>query len=63
MGPTLQGCKAARPTRPPCLQVYNLPETIRESDVAKLSFAVDLAQGFYERDGDRSMVRGPGTNP
>ncbi|KAG2441877.1 hypothetical protein HXX76_003484 [Chlamydomonas incerta] len=28
--------------------VYNLPETIRESDVAKLSFAVELAQGFYE---------------
>jgi hypothetical protein len=33
--------------------VYNLPETIRESDVAKLSFAVDLAQGFYDRFGVR----------
>lgn len=48
---------------PSCLQIYNLPETIRESDVAKLSFAVDLAQGFYERDGDKAMVRGRGTNP
>ncbi|KAG2451674.1 hypothetical protein HYH02_003454 [Chlamydomonas schloesseri] len=32
------------------LLIYNLPETIRESDVAKLSFAVELAQGFYEHD-------------
>ncbi len=30
------------------LLVYNLPETIRGSDVSKLSFAVDLAQGFYD---------------
>ena len=30
------------------LLIYNLPETIRESDVSKLSFAVDLAQGFYD---------------
>ena len=29
------------------LQVYNLPETVRESDVEKLSFAVQLAEGFY----------------
>ncbi len=28
-------------------QVYNLPETVRESDVEKLSFAVQLAEGFY----------------
>ncbi|KAK9810109.1 hypothetical protein WJX72_005008 [[Myrmecia] bisecta] len=27
--------------------VYNLPETIRESDIEKLSFAVELAEGFY----------------
>lgn len=40
------------------LLIYNLPETIRESDVAKLSFAVDLAQGFYERDGDKAMDDG-----
>ena len=33
------------------LLVYNLPETIRGSDVAKLSFAVDLAQGFYDSYG------------
>ncbi|GLI66294.1 hypothetical protein VaNZ11_010056, partial [Volvox africanus] len=31
------------------LLIYNLPETIRESDVAKLSFAVELARGFYDR--------------
>lgn len=29
------------------LLVYNLPETVRESDVEKLSFAVQLAEGFY----------------
>lgn len=29
--------------------IYNLPETIRESDIAKLSFAVELAQSFYEK--------------
>lgn len=29
------------------LLVYNLPETVRESDVEKLSFAVQLAKGFY----------------
>lgn len=27
--------------------VYNLPETVRESDIQKLSFAVELAEGFY----------------
>ncbi|EFJ48035.1 hypothetical protein VOLCADRAFT_60759, partial [Volvox carteri f. nagariensis] len=31
------------------LLIYNLPETIRESDVAKLSFAVELARGFYDK--------------
>lgn len=32
--------------------VYNLPETIRESDLERLSFAVELAKAFYgERDG------------
>jgi hypothetical protein len=36
------------------LLIYNLPETIRGSDVAKLSFAVDLAAGFY----DQVKVRG-----
>lgn len=28
-------------------QVYNLPETVRESDVEKLSFAVELADAFF----------------
>jgi len=30
------------------LLIYNLPETIRGSDVSKLSFVVELATGFYE---------------
>lgn len=29
------------------LLVYNLPETVRESDVEKLSFAVELADAFF----------------
>ena len=37
------------------MQVYNLPETVRESDVEKLSFAVQLAEGFYAA----SQVQGP----
>ncbi|PNW71646.1 hypothetical protein CHLRE_16g663050v5 [Chlamydomonas reinhardtii] len=49
------------------LLVYNLPETIRESDVAKLSFAVELAQGFYEhdlgsKDGGSGAGAGSGTD-
>ena len=32
--------------------IYNLPETIRESDISKLSFAVELASGLYERFSD-----------
>lgn len=31
------------------LLIYNLPETIRGSDVSKLSFVVELAQGFYDQ--------------
>lgn len=31
--------------------VYNLAEAIRESDIQKLSFAVDLARAFYSSDG------------
>lgn len=31
------------------LLIYNLPETIKESDVARLSFVVDLAQGLYQQ--------------
>ncbi|GAB4814626.1 hypothetical protein N2152v2_001672 [Parachlorella kessleri] len=30
--------------------VYNLPEAIRESDLEKLSFAVELAKAFYDTD-------------
>ncbi|CAN1270838.1 Guanylate-binding protein 4 [Linum perenne] len=29
--------------------VYNLPETIREADISRLSFAVELAEEFYGR--------------
>ena len=35
------------------MQVYNLPETVRESDVEKLSFAVELADAFFS---DSSQV-------
>jgi hypothetical protein len=31
------------------LLIYNLPETIRGSDVSKLSFVVELAAGFYDQ--------------
>ena len=31
------------------LLVYNLPETVREADISKLSFAVELAREFSGR--------------
>lgn len=31
--------------------VYNLPESIRESDLEKLSFAVELGKAFYSTEG------------
>ncbi|XP_065861045.1 LOW QUALITY PROTEIN: uncharacterized protein [Euphorbia lathyris] len=31
--------------------IYNLPETIREADISRLSFAVELAEEFYGRLG------------
>ncbi|KAL2238814.1 UNVERIFIED_CONTAM: Guanylate-binding protein 4 [Sesamum indicum] len=31
--------------------IYNLPETIREADISRLSFAVELAEEFYGRFG------------
>ncbi|KAL0371243.1 UNVERIFIED_CONTAM: hypothetical protein Sangu_0442400 [Sesamum angustifolium] len=31
--------------------IYNLPETIREADISRLSFAVELAEEFYGRYG------------
>lgn len=42
------------------LLVYNLPEAIRESDVAKLSFAVELAQGFFRRMPPSAAAAGNG---
>ncbi|CAK0744999.1 hypothetical protein CVIRNUC_001589 [Coccomyxa viridis] len=42
------------------LLVYNLPETVRESDVEKLSFAVQLADGFYATSQGRGkQVKAP----
>ncbi|URE00025.1 GTP binding protein [Musa troglodytarum] len=29
--------------------IYNLPETIREADISRLSFAVEIAEEFYGR--------------
>eukprot|EP00850_Spirogloea_muscicola_P005528 SM000025S08423 [mRNA] locus=s25:657110:662613:- [translate_table: standard] len=37
--------------------VYNLPETVREADIAKLSFAVELAEEFYGRFGRDSIFQ------
>ena len=38
------------------VMIYNLPETVREADIEKLSFAVDLAQEFHFRvEGQDSM--------
>ncbi|PKA59769.1 hypothetical protein AXF42_Ash011893 [Apostasia shenzhenica] len=31
------------------LLIYNLPETIREADISRLSFAVEIAEEFYGR--------------
>ncbi|KAI0497734.1 hypothetical protein KFK09_020968 [Dendrobium nobile] len=31
--------------------IYNLPETIREADISRLSFAVEIAEEFYGRFG------------
>ncbi|KAM1278836.1 hypothetical protein ACFX2J_030806 [Malus domestica] len=38
--------------------VYNLPETIREADIARLSFAVELAEEFYGRSTVCSILVG-----
>ncbi|KAE8730659.1 transcription factor UNE12-like [Hibiscus syriacus] len=35
--------------------IYNLPETIREADISRLSFAVELAEEFYGRFEASSM--------
>nr|XP_024360229.1 guanylate-binding protein 4-like isoform X2 [Physcomitrium patens] len=39
--------------------IYNLPETVREADIAKLSFAVDLAEEFYGRVKGRESILEP----
>eukprot|EP00882_Tetradesmus_deserticola_P022407 GHRQ01024311.1.p1 GENE.GHRQ01024311.1~~GHRQ01024311.1.p1 ORF type:complete len:488 (+),score=152.10 GHRQ01024311.1:293-1756(+) len=38
------------------LLIYNLPETIRGSDVSKLSFVVELAEGFYDHTNKSSVA-------
>lgn len=38
------------------LLIYNLPETIRGSDVSKLSFVVELAAGFYDQTNKSSVA-------
>lgn len=55
------------PTRPASLSspsrsvlIYNLPETIRESDISKLSFAVELAAGLYDRYSAAAAAGEPG---
>ena len=40
------------------LLIYNLPEAIRESDIQKLSFAVDLAEGFYSQSQVSNKMHG-----
>lgn len=45
--------------------IYNLPESIRESDLEKLSFAVELSKAFYssekgDGDGGDSGTRAAG---
>lgn len=37
--------------------VYNLPEAIRESDLEKLSFAVELSKAFYDDSQEGQQVR------
>ncbi|BBN11348.1 hypothetical protein MPTK1_5g11130 [Marchantia polymorpha subsp. ruderalis] len=37
--------------------IYNLPETVREADIGKLSFAVQLAEEFYGRYGRESALQ------
>ncbi|KAM1278835.1 hypothetical protein ACFX2J_030806 [Malus domestica] len=39
--------------------VYNLPETIREADIARLSFAVELAEEFYGRSTGQDVAFEP----
>ncbi|QHO23109.1 Guanylate-binding protein [Arachis hypogaea] len=39
--------------------IYNLPETIREADISRLSFAVELAEEFYGRVKGRDVAFQP----
>lgn len=39
--------------------IYNLPETVKEADIAKLSFAVELAEEFYGRVKGRDSMFEP----
>lgn len=44
------------------LLVYNLPETIRESDLEKLSFATELAEALFDSPGEGGGATFAGTN-
>ncbi|KAK9137544.1 hypothetical protein Sjap_008138 [Stephania japonica] len=39
--------------------IYNLPETIREADISRLSFAVELAEEFYGRSQGKDVAFEP----
>ncbi|KAL9395766.1 hypothetical protein Peur_010019 [Populus x canadensis] len=39
--------------------IYNLPETIREADISRLSFAVELAEEFYGRSTGQDVAFEP----
>ncbi|KAJ6708965.1 GUANYLATE-BINDING PROTEIN 4-LIKE [Salix koriyanagi] len=39
--------------------IYNLPETIREADISRLSFAVELAEEFYGRSAGQDVAFEP----
>jgi hypothetical protein len=46
----------------PQVLVYNLPESIRESDLEKLSFAVELSKAFYSTSPAEGALGGGGGN-
>nr|XP_018679856.1 PREDICTED: guanylate-binding protein 5-like isoform X3 [Musa acuminata subsp. malaccensis] len=39
--------------------IYNLPETVREADISRLSFAVEIAEEFYGRMKGKDVVFEP----
>ncbi|KAF8659455.1 hypothetical protein HU200_058486 [Digitaria exilis] len=39
--------------------IYNLPETVREADISRLSFAVEIAEEFYGRSAGQDVAFEP----